>query len=143
MHIYRAALPSYPSAPSLTETTQVASESQAPCPAGAQLTSCEGINRSNPSILPCVPSPSCPSRSAGWGQGRNQAKKQLDKRGYVNRDLVNSCHPVWRCQRCQLQPQENETPFILPNCIFLLRGRKDYKVFPKEKGRSYGIKKGE
>ena len=87
-----------PSAPSLPEMMQVVAEAQAPSPAGTRLTSCERTNWSKPRLLPlCTGSKLCPSGPwrEGW-QGRNQAKKQLNKRGYVSRGLVNSCYPIWR-----------------------------------------------
>lgn len=87
-----------PSAPSLPEMMQVVAEAQAPSPAGTRLTSCEGTNWSKPRLPQlCTGSKLCSLGPWGEGwQGRNQAKKQLNKRGYVSRGLVNSCHPVWR-----------------------------------------------
>lgn len=87
-----------PSAPSLPEMMQVVAEAQASSPAGTRLTSYEGTNWSKPWLLPlCTGSKLCPLGPWGEGwQGRYQAKKQLNKRGYVSRGLVNSCHTVWR-----------------------------------------------
>lgn len=90
-----------PSAPSLPEMMRVVCEAQAPCLAGTRQTSCEGANRARPDFRPVHQLQALSIESGEGGQGRNQAKKQLNKRGYVSRGLVNSCRPVWRCPEMQ------------------------------------------
>lgn len=115
-HSYVTAWPGQSSAPSfLPDVMQAVIRNPLTKPSGTRLTSREGANQN-------------PARLSPVHHGQNATQRKRQRPGPLT--LYS-----WKVSK-------DEATFILLNCLFLLRGGRDEKVFLKVKERYHGTRKG-